>query len=114
MLNFLQRICGIATLTRQYVDLVADLGVKVLDTRKTAPGLRAGSRQIRRRFWGAAAAAGSICRPLCCSSGDQRGPRRNGRRRPRRTHRCRSGDRGGSGGSPACASALDHAGQHDG
>ncbi|MGW1376939.1 carboxylating nicotinate-nucleotide diphosphorylase [Streptomyces sp. NPDC002446] len=41
VLNFLQRICGIATLTKQYVDLVADLGVKVLDTRKTAPGLRA-------------------------------------------------------------------------
>ncbi|TJZ54395.1 carboxylating nicotinate-nucleotide diphosphorylase [Streptomyces piniterrae] len=41
VLNFLQRICGIATLTKKYVDLVADLGVKVLDTRKTAPGLRA-------------------------------------------------------------------------
>ncbi|MGW2633481.1 carboxylating nicotinate-nucleotide diphosphorylase [Streptomyces chattanoogensis] len=40
-LNFLQRLCGIATLTKQYVDLVSDLGVKVLDTRKTAPGLRA-------------------------------------------------------------------------
>ncbi|WP_327653875.1 carboxylating nicotinate-nucleotide diphosphorylase [Streptomyces sp. NBC_00483] len=40
-LNFLQRMCGIATLTRRHVDLVADLGVQVLDTRKTAPGLRA-------------------------------------------------------------------------
>ncbi|MGA4879502.1 carboxylating nicotinate-nucleotide diphosphorylase [Streptomyces lydicamycinicus] len=40
-LNFLQRMCGIATLTKQYADLVADLDVKVLDTRKTAPGLRA-------------------------------------------------------------------------
>ncbi|MFD3481077.1 carboxylating nicotinate-nucleotide diphosphorylase [Streptomyces sp. NPDC058695] len=40
-LNFLQRLCGIATLTRRHVDLVADLGVQVLDTRKTAPGLRA-------------------------------------------------------------------------
>ncbi|GAO11253.1 quinolinate phosphoribosyltransferase [Streptomyces lydicamycinicus] len=40
-LNFLQRMCGIATLTKQYADLVADLDVRVLDTRKTAPGLRA-------------------------------------------------------------------------
>ncbi|MFJ8948681.1 carboxylating nicotinate-nucleotide diphosphorylase [Streptomyces sp. NPDC102381] len=40
-LNFLQRMCGIATLAKAYVDMVADLGVQVLDTRKTAPGLRA-------------------------------------------------------------------------
>ncbi len=39
-LNLLQRMCGIATLTRQYVDAVAGTGVKILDTRKTAPGLR--------------------------------------------------------------------------
>ncbi|MCX5085343.1 MULTISPECIES: carboxylating nicotinate-nucleotide diphosphorylase [unclassified Streptomyces] len=41
VLNFLQRMCGIATLAKTYVDMVADLGVQVLDTRKTAPGLRA-------------------------------------------------------------------------
>lgn len=40
-LNFLQRISGIATLTSRYVELVRDLPVRVLDTRKTAPGLRA-------------------------------------------------------------------------
>ncbi|MDP9236047.1 MAG: carboxylating nicotinate-nucleotide diphosphorylase [Chloroflexota bacterium] len=39
-LNFLQRISGIATLTREYVDAIAGTGVRVLDTRKTAPGLR--------------------------------------------------------------------------
>jgi len=39
-LNFLQRLSGIATLTRKYVDAVADTGVIVLDTRKTTPGLR--------------------------------------------------------------------------
>ena len=39
-LNFLQRLSGNATLTRQYVDAVKDLPVKVLDTRKTTPGLR--------------------------------------------------------------------------
>jgi nicotinate-nucleotide pyrophosphorylase (carboxylating) len=39
-LNFLQRLSGIATLTRQYVDAVAGTRVKVLDTRKTTPGLR--------------------------------------------------------------------------
>jgi nicotinate-nucleotide pyrophosphorylase (carboxylating) len=40
MLNLLQRMCGIATETRKYVDAVAGTGVKILDTRKTAPGLR--------------------------------------------------------------------------
>jgi len=39
-INFLQRMSGIATLTRQYVDRVAAHGVRILDTRKTAPGLR--------------------------------------------------------------------------
>ena len=39
-LNFIQRMSGIATLTRSYVDKVATLKVKVLDTRKTAAGLR--------------------------------------------------------------------------
>ena len=39
-LNFLQRLCGIATLTRQFVDAVGEHPVKILDTRKTTPGLR--------------------------------------------------------------------------
>jgi nicotinate-nucleotide pyrophosphorylase (carboxylating) len=39
-LNFLQRLCGVATLTRRYVDAVAGLPVQVLDTRKTTPGWR--------------------------------------------------------------------------
>jgi len=39
-LNFLGRMSGIATLTRQFVDAVAGTGVMILDTRKTAPGLR--------------------------------------------------------------------------
>jgi nicotinate-nucleotide pyrophosphorylase (carboxylating) len=40
MLNLMQRMSGIATLTRRYVDAVADTGVRILDTRKTIPGLR--------------------------------------------------------------------------
>lgn len=40
MLNLLQRLCGIATLTRKYVALEAPPGFKLLDTRKTTPGLR--------------------------------------------------------------------------
>ena len=40
-LNFLQRLCGIATLTRQFVDAVGNHAAKILDTRKTTPGLRA-------------------------------------------------------------------------
>jgi nicotinate-nucleotide pyrophosphorylase (carboxylating) len=39
-LNVLGRLCGIATLTRQYVDAVAGAGATILDTRKTTPGLR--------------------------------------------------------------------------
>ncbi len=40
-LNFLGRMSGIATLTRQFVDAVAGTRARILDTRKTAPGLRA-------------------------------------------------------------------------
>jgi nicotinate-nucleotide pyrophosphorylase (carboxylating) len=40
MLNLLQRLSGIATLTRQFVDAVADTKAEILDTRKTVPGLR--------------------------------------------------------------------------
>ena len=39
-LNFLQRMSGIATMTREYVDAVAGTRAKILDTRKTVPGLR--------------------------------------------------------------------------
>jgi nicotinate-nucleotide pyrophosphorylase (carboxylating) len=39
-LNFLQRLSGVATLTRQFVDAVAGLPVQILDTRKTTPGWR--------------------------------------------------------------------------
>ncbi len=39
-LNFLQRLSGVATLARRYVDAVAGTRCKVLDTRKTTPGLR--------------------------------------------------------------------------
>ncbi len=40
-LNFLQRLSGIATLTRQFVDRVKGTNAKILDTRKTTPTLRA-------------------------------------------------------------------------
>jgi len=51
-LNFLQRLSGIATLARRYVDAVADTGCRILDTRKTTPGLR--------RLEKMAAAAGGV------------------------------------------------------
>jgi nicotinate-nucleotide pyrophosphorylase (carboxylating) len=51
-LNFLQRLSGVATLARQFADAVAGTGCKVLDTRKTTPGLRALEK--------AAAAAGGV------------------------------------------------------
>ena len=40
-LNFLMRMCGIATATRRYVDAVAGTGAEIVDTRKTLPGWRA-------------------------------------------------------------------------
>jgi len=39
-LNFLMRMCGVATLTRTYVDVVAGTGARIVDTRKTVPGWR--------------------------------------------------------------------------
>jgi len=39
-LNTLQHLCGIATLTRDYVDAIAGTGSVLIDTRKTIPGLR--------------------------------------------------------------------------
>ncbi|MBV8069955.1 MAG: carboxylating nicotinate-nucleotide diphosphorylase [Acidobacteriaceae bacterium] len=51
-LNFLQRLSGIATLARKHVDAVAGTKARVLDTRKTTPGLR----QLEKR---AAAAGGA-------------------------------------------------------
>ena len=40
VLNIMQRMSGIATHTREYVDLIKDTEAQVLDTRKTTPGLR--------------------------------------------------------------------------
>jgi len=40
LLNIMQRMSGIASLTKQYVDQVNDLDVKILDTRKTTPNFR--------------------------------------------------------------------------
>ena len=40
-LNFLQRLSGVATLSARYVEAIAGTGARILDTRKTTPGLRA-------------------------------------------------------------------------
>ncbi len=40
-LNFLQHLSGVATMTRKYAQAVAGTGAKIVDTRKTVPGLRA-------------------------------------------------------------------------
>ncbi len=39
-LNLVQKLSGISTLTRKYVDLIKGTGIKLLDTRKTTPGMR--------------------------------------------------------------------------
>jgi nicotinate-nucleotide pyrophosphorylase (carboxylating) len=51
-LNFLQRLSGVATMARRFADAVAGTGCRVIDTRKTTPGLRVLEKQ--------AAAAGGI------------------------------------------------------
>jgi nicotinate-nucleotide pyrophosphorylase (carboxylating) len=51
-LNFLQHLSGIATLTRRFVDAVAGLPTKVLDTRKTLPGWRLLAKYAVRRGGG--------------------------------------------------------------
>ena len=62
-LNTLQHLCGVATLTRRYVDAIAGTGAALLDTRKTLPGLRAlekyatrmgGAHNHRMGLWDAA------------------------------------------------------------
>ncbi len=40
-LNFMQRLSGVATVTARYVALVAGTGARIVDTRKTTPGMRA-------------------------------------------------------------------------
>ncbi len=47
-LNLLQRMCGIASATRRFVEAVAGTPCQILDTRKTAPGLRPFDRQAVR------------------------------------------------------------------
>ncbi len=58
MLNFLQRLCGVATLTRSFVDAVAGTHAKILDTRKTTPGWRALERYAVRCGGGSSHRAG--------------------------------------------------------
>jgi len=45
MLNFLMHLCAVATQSRRFADAVAGTGAKVVDTRKTIPGLRAWEKQ---------------------------------------------------------------------
>ncbi|AQQ08417.1 Nicotinate-nucleotide pyrophosphorylase (carboxylating) [Sedimentisphaera cyanobacteriorum] len=40
LLNFLQRLCGVSTATKRYVDIIKGTGAGIYDTRKTTPGWR--------------------------------------------------------------------------
>ena len=51
-LNFVQRLCGIATLTRKMADAIADTGCRLLDTRKTTPLWRAFEKEAVRHGGG--------------------------------------------------------------
>ena len=57
-LNFLQRLSGIATVTRRFVDATAGTGARILDTRKTTPGWRALEKAAVRAGGGANHRAG--------------------------------------------------------
>jgi nicotinate-nucleotide pyrophosphorylase (carboxylating) len=47
-LNFIQRLSGVATLTRTFVEAVAGCGARIVDTRKTTPGMRVLEKQAVR------------------------------------------------------------------
>lgn len=57
-LNFLGRLSGVATLTARYVSAVEGTGARILDTRKTTPGLRALEKQAVRTGGGVTWRAG--------------------------------------------------------
>ena len=86
-LNLLGRLCGIASLTRRFVELVEGTAPTILDTRKTTPGLRALEKYAVRCGGGTNHRAGLY---------DAR-PRQGEPPPPRRRHRRRA--------SPRCASA---------
>jgi nicotinate-nucleotide pyrophosphorylase (carboxylating) len=48
VLNVMQRMSGIATITREYVDIIKGLHAKILDTRKTTPGMRFAEKEAVR------------------------------------------------------------------
>ena len=52
LLNFIQRLSGIATLTRAYVDAIAGTQARIVDTRKTTPGMRVLEKQAVRHGGG--------------------------------------------------------------
>ncbi|HEX2095686.1 MAG TPA: carboxylating nicotinate-nucleotide diphosphorylase [Longimicrobiaceae bacterium] len=52
-LNFLQQLSGVATLTRRYADAVAGTGARIIDTRKTTPGMRRLEKEAVRAGGGA-------------------------------------------------------------
>jgi nicotinate-nucleotide pyrophosphorylase (carboxylating) len=52
-LNFIQRLSGVATLTRSFVDAVAGTKAQIVDTRKTTPGMRVLDKQAVRHGGGA-------------------------------------------------------------
>jgi nicotinate-nucleotide pyrophosphorylase (carboxylating) len=51
-LNFVQRLSGVATLTRTFVNAIAGTGARIIDTRKTTPGMRVLDKQAVRHGGG--------------------------------------------------------------
>ena len=115
-LNFLQRLSGIATLSRRFADAAAGTGVRVVDTRKTTPGFRAlekyavrcGGCHNHRSSLGEhvlikdnhIAAAGSLARAVAHGPGRGAPPLPGSRSRPRPSPRSAQAVRGGRGGRP--------------
>ena len=82
-LNFLQRLCGIATVARSFADAVAGTGCRVLDTRKTTPGLR----RLEKTRRGCRRHHQPPPRPVRRDSDQEQSHRRRGRRPCRATSR---------------------------
>ena len=90
-LNFLGHLSGVATLTARFVEAVAGTGARILDTRKTTPGLCAAREAGGRGRWRRQPPPRPLRRDP--DQGEprrpRRRPRRGGRRRPRRRARPR-------------------------
>ena len=87
LLNLIQHLCGIATLTRQYVERVAGTPLVVRDTRKTLPGMRVLAKYAVRLGGGSASWLHATSKPSPISTAARRMWTRRYRRGSGRSNR---------------------------